>query len=42
MHRSIKPLNRPVTFHAYMLFAFLAVLMTYFGVNALSSLHAYS
>lgn len=42
MHRSIKPLNRPVTFHAYMLFAFFAVLMTYFGVNALSSLHAYS
>lgn len=42
MHRSIKPLNRPATFHAYMLFAFLAVLMTYFGVNALSSLHAYS
>lgn len=42
MHRSIKPLNRPVTFHAYILFAFLAVLMTYFGVNALSSLHAYS
>lgn len=42
MHRSIKPLNRPTAFHAYMLFAFLAVLMTYFGVNALSSLHAYS
>lgn len=42
MHRSIKPLNHPTTFHAYMLFAFLAVLMTYFGVNALSSLHAYS
>lgn len=42
MHRTLKTLNRPVAFHFYMLFAFLAVLMTYFGVNALSSLHAYS
>lgn len=42
MHRSVKPLNRPMVFHIYMLFAFLAVVMTYFGVNALSSLHSYS
>ena len=42
MHRSVRMLNRPRIFHVYMLLAFLAVLMTYFGVNSLSSLHSYS
>lgn len=42
VHRSVKPLRSPRAFHAYMIFAFLAVLITYFGVNAMTSLHSYS
>lgn len=42
MHRSIKLFNRPAAFHGYVIVAFLFVLMTYFGVNLLSSLHAYA
>lgn len=42
VHHSVRPLRSPRAFHAYMLFAFLVVLMTYFGVNAMTSLHSYS
>ena len=43
IHSSIFPLMRhPLFFHAYMLFAFLSVLMTYFGVNYLfGGMHSY-
>lgn len=35
--------KRPLAFHLYMLFAFLSVLMTYFGVNyLLGGMHAYN
>ncbi len=42
MHRSLPLLGRPRRYHIYTVTAFLTVLMTYFGVNSLSSLHAYS
>ena len=36
-------LRRPLWFHLYMLFAFLTVLMTYFGVNyLLGGMHSYA
>lgn len=41
--RSIKSLDRPMTFHTFMVFAFLTILMTYFGVNYfLSGMHSYA
>lgn len=43
LHKDIKWLNKPVHVHAYMLLAFLSVLMTYFGVNYfLSGMHSYA
>ncbi|MCR4613612.1 MAG: cytochrome c biogenesis protein CcsA [Bacteroidaceae bacterium] len=43
-HRqSLSFLRRPLFFHLYMLFAFLTVLMTYFGVNyLLGGMHSYA
>lgn len=43
-HRQSLPwLHRPVAFHLYMIFAFLTVLMTYFGVNyLLGGMHSYA
>ena len=43
-HRQSLPwLRRPVAFHLYMIFAFLTVLMTYFGVNyLLGGMHSYA
>lgn len=43
LHKDIKWLNKPVHVHAYMLLAFLSVLMTYFGVNYfLAGMHSYA
>ena len=40
---SIPALRRPAVFHAYLVIAFLAVLMTYFGVNYfLGGMHSYA
>lgn len=43
-HRQTLPwLRRPMAFHLYMVFAFLIVLMTYFGVNyLLGGMHSYA
>lgn len=41
LHRSTGILKSPRRFNAYTAVAFLTVLMTYFGVNYLPSLHAY-
>lgn len=41
--RSLPALARPLVFHAYMVVAFLSILMTYFGVNfVLGGMHAYA
>jgi ABC-type transport system involved in cytochrome c biogenesis permease subunit len=41
--QSIPALRRPAVFHAYLVAAFLAVLMTYFGVNYfLGGMHSYA
>jgi len=42
LHRGIRSLNSARCFHAYIIIALLSVLMTYFGVNWMHSLHAYS
>lgn len=40
---SVEKLRRPVAYHVYMVVAFLAILMTYFGVNFfLGGLHSYA
>lgn len=40
--QSLKPFNRPLFFHVYMILAFASVLMTYFGVNyVLGGMHSY-
>ena len=41
LHTSIAKLRNPRNFHIYLILAFLTVIMTYFGVNLLPSLHAY-
>lgn len=39
----LKKLSKPYSFHAYIVFAYLTVLMTYFGVNmVLPGMHSYS
>ena len=41
--RSLRRFRRSVFFHVYMIAAFLAVLMTYFGVNyVLGGMHSYA
>ena len=40
LHRGF--LRSPRAYHVYMLFAILSIAMTYFGVNYMNSLHAYS
>ncbi len=41
--RTIVLLGKPIAFHIYVIFAFLAVLMTYFGVNfLLGGMHSYA
>ena len=41
--RSISFFQKPMSFHIYIVFAFLSVLFTYFGVNfILGGLHAYA
>jgi len=41
--QSIPALRRPAVFHAYLVLAFMAVLMTYFGVNYfLGGMHSYA
>lgn len=41
--RTIAPLRRPMTYHAFMALAFLTVVMTYFGVNYfLGGMHSYA
>lgn len=44
LHRTIVPqMQRPIVFHIYSVVAFLAVLMTYFGVNfLLGGMHSYA
>jgi ABC-type transport system involved in cytochrome c biogenesis permease subunit len=43
IERMLRIFGRPVAFHIYMVLAFLAVLMTYFGVNfVLGGLHSYA
>jgi ABC-type transport system involved in cytochrome c biogenesis permease subunit len=40
---SLKPLRKPLAFHIYAVLAFVAVLMTYFGVNfVLGGMHSYA
>lgn len=40
---SLRPLKHPVVYHAYMILAFLSVVMTYWGVNYfLGGLHSYA
>jgi ABC-type transport system involved in cytochrome c biogenesis permease subunit len=40
---SIPAFRKPMVFHAYMVAAFLTVLMTYFGVNfLLGGMHSYA
>lgn len=42
-HRSLKFLNRDIFFHSYIIIAFLALLMTYFGVNYfMGGMHSYA
>ena len=40
LHRGL--LRTPRAYHIYLLFAILSIAMTYFGVNYMNSLHAYS
>lgn len=41
--KTLPALRRPVTFHVFMLLAFLTILMTYFGVNyVLGGMHSYA
>lgn len=41
--KTLPVLRRPVTFHVFMLLAFLTILMTYFGVNyILGGMHSYA
>lgn len=41
--KTLPVLRRPVTFHVFMLLAFLTILMTYFGVNyVLGGMHSYA
>lgn len=41
--KTLPTLRRPVTFHVFMLLAFLTILMTYFGVNyILGGMHSYA
>ena len=41
--KTLPALRRPVTFHVFMLLAFLTILMTYFGVNyILGGMHSYA
>lgn len=42
LHSSVRWFMIPRHYHLYMLLAILTIVMTYFGVNHLSSLHAYS
>lgn len=42
LHRGIRSLNNATYFHEYIIVALLSVMMTYFGVNWMHSLHAYS
>lgn len=42
LHRRLQFRSNPKTFHLYLIFAFASILMTYFGVNYLPSLHAYN
>ena len=44
LHPKTLPVLRcPVTFHVFMLLAFLTILMTYFGVNyILGGMHSYA
>ena len=44
LHRStVTAMQRPLTYHVYMIFAFLSILMTYFGVNyLLGGMHSYA
>lgn len=42
LHRSISFFNTPRNLHIYLLLAILTLLMTYFGVNNLNSMHAYN
>lgn len=43
LHRTFLDADRPLLYHAYILLAFLAVLMTYFGVNFfMSGMHSYA
>lgn len=42
LHRYFRMSQRPVFCSFYLIFAFSSVLMTYFGVNLLPSLHAYN
>lgn len=42
-HRSLHFLNRDIFFHSYIIIAFLALLMTYFGVNYfMGGMHSYA
>jgi len=41
--KALKIMNKPIFFHIYMIFSFLTILMTYFGVNYfLGGMHSYS
>jgi ABC-type transport system involved in cytochrome c biogenesis permease subunit len=41
--QSLPRLARPRAYHIYMVFCFLSILMTYFGVNyLLSGMHSYA
>ena len=41
--RSVPAMRRPMSYHVYMVFAFLSILMTYFGVNyLLGGMHSYA
>ncbi len=44
VHRgTVTSMQRPLTYHIYMIFAFLSILMTYFGVNyLLGGMHSYA
>lgn len=44
LHTSLlKPLRRPIVFHAFCVVAFLTVIITYFGVNFfMEGLHSYA
>ena len=42
LHRYFKMQKLPIFFSIYLILAFLSIIMTYFGVNLLPSLHAYN